>query len=91
MLNILEPIIFPTDIPALPDRDEDILTDASGALVPKATKVIPTTMAGISMALAINEAEFTKVWKQATKTTIICLDVEGTKYQAFIKSDNQTR
>ena len=35
--------------------------------------------------LTVNEAEFTKVWKQATATTLICLDVEGTKYNAFIK------
>ena len=40
---------------------------------------------GQATMLSVNEAEFTKVWKQATKTTIICLDVEGTKYQAFIK------
>ena len=40
---------------------------------------------GEATMLSVNESEFTKVWKQATKTTIICLDVDGTKYQAFIK------
>ena len=40
---------------------------------------------GEATMLSVNEVEFTKVWKQATKTTIICLEVEGKKYQAFIK------
>ena len=43
---------------------------------------------GQATMISVNEAEFTKVWKQATKTTIICLDVEGTKYQAFIKDNS---
>ena len=40
---------------------------------------------GESTMLTVDEAEFTKVWKQATATTIICLDVEGTKLNALIK------
>ena len=40
---------------------------------------------GEATMLTVDEAEFTKVWKQATATTLICLDVEGTKYNAFIK------
>ena len=62
-------------------------------LVLKATKRtetgnLPAVMynhQGQATMISVNEAEFTKVWKQATKTTIICLDVDGTKYQAFIK------
>ncbi|MGP1588241.1 MAG: 50S ribosomal protein L25 [Treponemataceae bacterium] len=40
---------------------------------------------GEATMLTVVESEFTKVWKQCTSTTLICLDVEGTKYQAFIK------
>ena len=33
--------MFPTEMPLLPDNAEDMLTDASGALVPKDTIVRP--------------------------------------------------
>ncbi|MCR4791030.1 MAG: 50S ribosomal protein L25 [Treponemataceae bacterium] len=40
---------------------------------------------GEATMLTVDEAEFTKVWKQATATTLICLDVDGEKLTAFIK------
>lgn len=54
----------------------------------RATGKLPAIMyntKGEAGMLIVDELEFTKVWKQATATTLICLDVEGTKYQAFIK------
>jgi len=40
---------------------------------------------GEAVMLSVNEEAFTKVWKAATPTTLVNLDVDGTKYLAFIK------
>ncbi len=40
---------------------------------------------GESTMLDIDEAEFTKIWKQATPTTLVKLDVNGSSCLAFIK------
>lgn len=40
---------------------------------------------GEAVMLDVDEAEFTKVWKIATPTTLISLDVDGKKSIAFIK------
>ena len=40
---------------------------------------------GKSTMISIDEKEFTKVWKQATPTTLVDLDIDGKKSIAFIK------
>ncbi len=40
---------------------------------------------GEAVMLSVNEDAFTKVWKAATPTTLINLEVDGKKYLAFIK------
>ncbi len=40
---------------------------------------------GEAVMLSVSEDEFTKVWKAATPTTLINLEVEGKKYLTFIK------
>lgn len=40
---------------------------------------------GEAVMLDIDESEFTKVWNQATPTTLINLDVDGSVKKAFIK------
>lgn len=54
----------------------------------RATGHLPAVMynsKGEAVMLDIDEAEFTKVWKQATPTTLVSLDVEGSVKKAFIK------
>ncbi|HOQ92696.1 MAG TPA: 50S ribosomal protein L25 [Treponemataceae bacterium] len=41
---------------------------------------------GEATALTIKEDEFTKIWKQATPTTLINLDIDGTVSKAFIQA-----
>ncbi len=53
ILRILEPRTFPTAISTLPFNAEVMDTAASGALVPIATMVNPTTRAGIPNLLAM--------------------------------------
>jgi len=55
-----EPIIFPMDMPSVPLIAADMLTAASGELVPKATMVKPIIMGGIFKYLAIFDAHETK-------------------------------
>ena len=40
---------------------------------------------GEATMLDVDELEFTKVWKMATPTTLVSLDVEGKKHLAFIQ------
>jgi hypothetical protein len=47
MFSKFEPIIFPREIPSEFERDAEILTAASGELVPKATIVRPIIIGGI--------------------------------------------
>ena len=56
---MLLPTIFPIVISALPPTDDEILTAASGALVPMATIVSPITICGIPNLVAIPAAPLT--------------------------------
>lgn len=61
----------------------------SAAKAIRATGRLPAVMynsKGESTMLTVDEAEFTKVWKQATPTTLINLVVDGTTHIAFIKT-----
>lgn len=54
----------------------------------RATGRLPAVMynsKGVATMLDVDELEFTKVWKMATPTTLISLDVEGKKHLAFIQ------
>ncbi len=54
----------------------------------RANGVLPAVMynwKGEAEMLEVNEVEFTKVWKQATATTLINLVVDGKTHLAFIK------
>ena len=59
-LNILDPITFPTAIPGLPSNADCTLTSNSGALVPNATTVKPTTKGDIPKRTASDELPFTR-------------------------------
>ena len=59
IFKILLPTTFPTAISAVPFNAAVILTAASGALVPMATMVRPTTNCGIPIFLAIPEVPST--------------------------------
>ena len=52
--------MFPTVIPTFPLNAAEILTAASGALVPQATIVSPITICGIPNFAAIIDAPSTK-------------------------------
>jgi len=55
ILQMLEPTILPNDIPALPLIAEATETTNSGALVPKATIVNPTTKGVMPLLIATEE------------------------------------
>lgn len=40
---------------------------------------------GKATALTVDSAQFNKVWRSITRTTLVTLDVEGKKYDAFIR------
>ena len=49
---------------------------------------IPAVMydeAGKAVSLDVDSLQFNKVWRNITATTLITLDVDGTKYDAFIR------
>ena len=60
ILTMLLPIILPSTMSPLPSKAAMILTTASGALVPKATIVRPTTIGDTFSFSAIEEAPSTK-------------------------------
>src|SRR3990167_8318224 len=62
MFAILDPIIFPTAMSVTPFNVEEMLTDNSGADVPKATMVRPITREETPRRLANDEAQSTKIF-----------------------------
>ena len=63
-------------------------TGKRAAKVLRATGILPAVMyngKGEATMLQVNEAEFTKVWKQATPTTLIELVVGKDKYTATVQ------
>lgn len=59
---MFDPTIFPRARSVCPLRAERILTNNSGAEVPKATTVRPITSGGIPKVFAIEEAPPTKIF-----------------------------
>ncbi len=90
ILNIFEPIIFPTEILLTPRIAADMVTQNSGAEVPNATIVRPIINSETPNRLAILEAESTShvAPLQITQKHIIRVDMSiKISITLFLKSD----
>ena len=68
MLERLEPIMFPREIPELPTKFAYVLTTSSGKDVPKATTVSPITRGETPLCSARSDAPSTRKSAPFTRT-----------------------
>ncbi|WP_294430776.1 50S ribosomal protein L25 [uncultured Treponema sp.] len=63
-------------------------TGKKAAKAIRAAGLIPAVVydeAGKATSITVNAVQFNKVWRSITSTTLVTLDVEGKKYDAFIR------